>query len=285
MIAKRNAALIASGLVSLALFPLLACSSGASPAATDSQSAVTRSREAEPEGTLASASLSKQDSGEKEGKQERGDDGKKKRKKRKQENGSDEKQAPNPLKRIHKFIGSANVDKTKADWRTHLPKPPKLPFGKKQVVKWNLATSEGLIVVQLMPDVAPMHVSSTMYLTELGFYDGLTFHRVIPGFMAQGGDPLGTGSGSPGYEYGGEFSKRVRFDRPGLLAMANRGPNTDGSQFFLTLQPTSWLNDKHTIFGEVVEGMDVLKKLEAAGTESGRPTKKLTIDKATVTVE
>jgi cyclophilin family peptidyl-prolyl cis-trans isomerase len=96
---------------------------------------------------------------------------------------------------------------------------------------------QGPIDVKLLPDVTPMHASSTIYLTRLGYYDGLAFHRVIPGFMAQGGCPLGTGTGGPGYEYDGEFSPTVKHDKPGILSMANRGPGTDGSQFFLTFVP------------------------------------------------
>jgi len=148
-----------------------------------------------------------------------------------------------------------------------------------------LTTNKGTIKVRLLPDVAPMHVSSTIYLTRLGFYDGLPFHRVITGFMAQGGDPLGNGTGGPGYEYDGEFSPSVKHDKPGMLSMANRGPGTDGSQFFLTFVPTPWLDGKHSIFGEVTDGMDVLKKLEAAGSQSGRTSEPLSITKAEIAVE
>jgi cyclophilin family peptidyl-prolyl cis-trans isomerase len=129
-----------------------------------------------------------------------------------------------------------------------------------------------------------MHVTSFMYLTRLGFYDDLAFHRVITNFMAQGGDPAGNGTGGPGYEFDGEFSAGVRHDRPGLLSMANRGPGTDGSQFFLTFIPTPWLDGKHTIFGEVVEGMDVLQSLEAAGSPSGRTSQPLKMEKVTIEV-
>jgi len=115
-----------------------------------------------------------------------------------------------------------------------------------------------------------MHVTSFAYLIKVGFFDGLTFHRVITGFMAQGGCPLGSGSGGPGYQFDGEYSPAVKHNRGGLLSMANAGPGTDGSQFFLTFVPTPWLDGKHTIFGEVVEGMDVVKALEAVGSQSGR---------------
>jgi cyclophilin family peptidyl-prolyl cis-trans isomerase len=136
-----------------------------------------------------------------------------------------------------------------------------------------------------MPEAAPMHVSSTVYLTRVGFYDDLIFHRVIDGFMAQGGDPTGTGRGGPGYKYAGEFSGDLKHDKPGLLSMANAGPGTDGSQFFLTFVPTPWLDGRHTIFGEVVEGMDALQQLEAAGSQSGQTSERLTLDKAQILIE
>jgi len=186
---------------------------------------------------------------------------------------------------IDKFIADKKVDTAKSGWKTSLPKPPKVSFPAGKKYFWQLQTNKGAIKVQLKPDVAPMHVSSTIYLTKLGFYDGLPFHRVITGFMAQGGDPLGNGTGGPGYDYDGEFSPSVKHDKPGMLSMANRGPGTDGSQFFLTFVPTPWLDGKHSIFGEVVEGQDVLKKLEAAGSQSGKTSEPLAIDKATITVQ
>jgi peptidyl-prolyl cis-trans isomerase B (cyclophilin B) len=175
-----------------------------------------------------------------------------------------------------------DVDKSNPKWRTRLAKPPLETFeaGKSYFVR--METTKGPIKIKLLPDVAPMHVSSFLYLTRLGFYDGLSFHRVIPGFMAQGGCPAGTGTEGPGYQFGGEFSPKVKHDRGGLLSMANAGPGTDGSQFFLTFVPTPWLDGKHTIFGEVVEGMDTLQKLEAAGTQNGRPTEPLKMEKVSV---
>jgi cyclophilin family peptidyl-prolyl cis-trans isomerase len=130
-----------------------------------------------------------------------------------------------------------------------------------------------------------MHVSSTIYLARLGFYDGVIFHRVITGFMAQGGDPLGQGTGGPGYDYDGEFSNSARHDRPGLLSMANAGPGTDGSQFFLTFVPTPHLDDKHTIFGEVVEGMETVQQLEKGGSSSGRTSAELLMNTTTISLE
>ena len=188
------------------------------------------------------------------------------------------------VQKIDAFIAAQSIDKSANNWKQKLPKPPKQSFtqGKKYI--WKLQTTEGDIDIQLLPKVAPMHVSSTVYLTRLGFYDNIVFHRVIKGFMAQGGDPTGTGRSGPGYNYNGEFSSTVRRDKPGLLSMANAGPGTDGSQFFLTFIPTNWLDDKHTIFGEVVQGMDVVKRLESFGSKSGRTSKKLEIIKASIEV-
>ena len=148
-----------------------------------------------------------------------------------------------------------------------------------------METNKGPIKIELLPDVAPMHVTSFIYLARMGFYDGLAFHRVITGFMAQGGCPLGTGTGGPGYKYDGEFSPSVKHDSGGLLSMANAGPNTDGSQFFLTFVPTAWLDGKHTIYGKVVDGMDTLKKLEAAGSQSGKTSEPLEIERVTIQVD
>ena len=150
---------------------------------------------------------------------------------------------------------------------------------------WDLETNVGSLSVRLLSESAPMHVSSTIYLTRLGFYDGISFHRVITQFMAQGGCPLGTGTGGPGYQYAGEFGGSARHDRPGVLSMANAGPNTDGSQFFLTFVPTPWLDGNHTIFGEVVDGVETLQALEARGSQGGATTEPLEITKATIRVE
>ena len=186
---------------------------------------------------------------------------------------------------IDAFIGEAAIDRAKPRWKNGLPKPPQVEFDSDKTYFWYLDTNVGRIKVKLMPEVAPMHVSSTVYLTRLGFYDEVLFHRVIPRFMAQGGDPNGTGRGGPGYNYAGEFDPAVRHDRPGLLSMANAGPGTDGSQFFLTFVPTPHLDGKHTIFGEVVEGKDTLAALEARGSRGGRTQEKMVINKATVDVE
>jgi len=189
------------------------------------------------------------------------------------------------LKACDDFVAEKKIDTTKARWRTELPKPPKLPFDPGRTYYWKIETNVGAMKLKLMPDVAPMHASSTVFLARLGFYDGLKFHRVIEKFMAQGGCPLGIGTGGPGYKYDGEFDRNVRHDRPGLLSMANAGPGTDGSQFFITFVPTPHLDGKHTIFGEVTEGMDTLEALEQRGTRSGATSEPLVMKKTTIEVE
>jgi cyclophilin family peptidyl-prolyl cis-trans isomerase len=190
------------------------------------------------------------------------------------------------MRSIDLQVAKASVDKTKPGWRTNLTMPEVATFDPKHTYFAHVTTNKGPITIKFLPDVAPMHVTSFMYLTKLGFYDGLNFHRVIPGFMAQGGCPLGTGSGGPGYTFDGEFKPNVKHDKPGLLSMANTGrPKSDGSQFFLTFAPTPWLDGRHTIFGEIVEGMDTMKALEKAGTQGGAPTEPLKMEKVTLEVK
>ena len=177
---------------------------------------------------------------------------------------------------------AAPVDKSNPRWKQQLSKPELLDFKTGEQYFWDLETNMGNMSFLLYHQETPMHVSSTVYLTELGFYDGVPFHRVIPGFMAQGGDPTGTGMGGPGYQYDGEFPAGLSHDRAGLLSMANAGPGTDGSQFFITFVPTPFLDGKHTIFGEMVGGEQTLKALEERGSPGGRPTEKLEIIKATI---
>jgi cyclophilin family peptidyl-prolyl cis-trans isomerase len=122
-------------------------------------------------------------------------------------------------------------------------------------------TEKGDFEVELYADRAPLTVENFVNLARAGFYDGTTFHRVIRGFMAQGGDPTGTGTGGPGYQFGDEFHPSLRHDAAGVLSMANAGPGTNGSQFFITFGPTPHLDNKHTVFGRVTEGMDVVQSL------------------------
>jgi len=189
------------------------------------------------------------------------------------------------LSKADTFITKQTIDKTDPTWKTKLTKPPLLNFTQGKDYFWELETTQGNLTIKLLTDSAPMHVSSTIYLTQLGFYDDLIFHRVIPGFMAQSGDPKGTGSGNPGYQYDGEFNADVGHSEAGTLSMANAGPGTDGSQFFLTFKPTPFLNGKHTVFGKVVIDLEnSLNKIEALGSRSGRTQKTVKIIKATIRV-
>ena len=156
-------------------------------------------------------------------------------------------------------------------------------------------TSEGAFKVKLFDQEVPNTVANftglaegtkeftdpkTGQKTKRPFFDGLVFHRVIDGFMLQGGCPLGTGTGGPGYKFADEFNARLRHTKPGILSMANAGPNTNGSQFFVTLAATPWLDNKHSVFGEVVDGMDVVDKIGAVATSKpgDRPLKPITIN-------
>ena len=190
-----------------------------------------------------------------------------------------------PLQTIDTFIESENIDKSNPSWRLRVNRPPQAEFDPDKTYYWLLETNHGQIKLQLFAEAAPMHVSSTIYLTRIGFYDGLGFHRVIPGFMAQGGDPIGNGTGSPGYKYDGEFKEGVVHDGPGKLSMANSGPGTDGSQFFITFAETAYLDGKHTLFGEVVEGSATLREIESRGSRSGSPREPIEIRRATIVVE
>lgn len=139
--------------------------------------------------------------------------------------------------------------------------PPELTIDTSKIYVATLETEKGDITIQLFADRAPNTVNNFVFLAEQGFYNGTTFHRVLPGFMAQGGDPTGTGAGGPGYSFADEIDFNLFFDQAGYLAMANGGPDTNGSQFFITFGPATHLNGNHTIFGKVVEGMDVALSL------------------------
>lgn len=145
-------------------------------------------------------------------------------------------------------------------------------------------TSLGTIELELFPKIAPKACENFISLTKKGYYNGVIFHRVIKDFMIQGGDPKGTGTGGQstwGTAFEDEVTEEKTFDRKGLLAMANAGPSTNGSQFFITTTPTPWLNMKHTIFGEVVSGYDIVEKIQTSKTGPGdRPVEKITIIKA-----
>jgi len=161
-----------------------------------------------------------------------------------------------------------------------------------------LATTQGTVTVRLFPDQAPKTVRNFVELAEGGrewtnpktrattkdkLYDGTIFHRVIAGFMIQGGDPLGTGTGGPGYKFADEIHPDLRFDKPYLLAMANAGPGTNGSQFFITTVPTPHLNGKHTIFGEVIDGSDVVERISQVQTgRNDRPAQDVVLESVSI---
>jgi cyclophilin family peptidyl-prolyl cis-trans isomerase len=139
--------------------------------------------------------------------------------------------------------------------------PPEMTIDPAKQYEAVLQTEKGAIRIQLFADKAPKTVNNFVFLARQGYYDNVTFHRVLPDFMAQTGDPTGTGSGGPGYTFEDEFSPDLKHDSEGIVSMANAGPNTNGSQFFITYVPTPHLDNVHTVFGKVIEGMDVVKAL------------------------
>lgn len=149
--------------------------------------------------------------------------------------------------------------------------------------KIKFTTNKGVFVAEMFEDKAPLTTKNFIELVEKGFYNGIIFHRVIDGFMIQGGDPTGTGMGGPGYKIKDEFGEGLKHDDEGILSMANAGPNTGGSQFFITLAPTPWLNGHHAIFGKVVEGMDVVRLIGVVPTDfRDRPREAVTMEKVEV---
>lgn len=141
--------------------------------------------------------------------------------------------------------------------------PPAMQIDPKKQYKAKVETDKGTMVIELFADKTPMTVNNFVFLAREGYYDNVIFHRVIDNFMVQGGDPTGTGSGGPGYKFGDEFDASLKHDKQGVLSMANAGPGTNGSQFFITHGPTPHLNGKHSVFGQVVEGLDVLMSIPA----------------------
>ena len=145
-------------------------------------------------------------------------------------------------------------------------------------------TNLGTFTIELFEDRAPKTTKNFIDLAEKGFYDGIIFHRVIKDFMIQGGDPTGTGRGGPGYSIPDEFHPELKHAGPGILSMANAGPNTGGSQFFITLEATPWLDGKHAVFGAVTDGMDVVETIGTTSTARGdRPVEDVVMEAVTVT--
>lgn len=149
--------------------------------------------------------------------------------------------------------------------------------------KIKFTTNKGVFVAEMFEDKAPLTTKNFIELTEKGFYDGVIFHRVIEDFMIQGGDPTGTGMGGPGYKIKDEFGEGLKHDDEGILSMANAGPNTGGSQFFITLAPTTWLDGHHAIFGRIVEGMEVVRLIGVVPTDfRDRPKDPVIMEKVEV---
>ena len=158
---------------------------------------------------------------------------------------------------------------------------PATPPAKNRVAR--METNKGVIRIELFEDKAPITTKNFIDLATKGFYDGVIFHRVIDGFMIQGGDPTGTGRGGPGYKIPDEFHPDLKHDGAGILSMANAGPNTGGSQFFITLGPTPHLNNRHAVFGKVIEGLDVVKAIGKVSTNAAdRPLEDVVMKKVTV---
>ncbi len=176
--------------------------------------------------------------------------------------------------------GSKTVEKTEPT-KADTPLPPTDPNKKNSLAVFE--TSMGTFKVELFEDKAPRTAQNFISLVNKGFYNGLIFHRVIDGFMIQGGDPKGNGTGGPGYVIPDEFHKDLKHTGAGMLSMANAGPNTGGSQFFITLDATPWLDGKHAIFGKVVEGLDVVKAIGKVKTGAqDRPQTDVVMKKITI---
>lgn len=141
--------------------------------------------------------------------------------------------------------------------------PPEIALDPQKKYTAVLNTDKGEFTLELFATEAPNTVNNFVFLARQGFYDGTIFHRVIDDFMVQGGDPTGTGRGGPGYRFADEFHPSLKHDKPGVLSMANAGPNTNGSQFFITHVPTPWLDNKHAVFGQLVDGMDAFMSIPA----------------------
>lgn len=156
-------------------------------------------------------------------------------------------------------------------------------WGESMRPKATIETTNGTIVIELYNDEAPKTVANFIKLAKQGFYDGIIFHRVIPGFMIQTGDPTGTGTGGPGYTFDDEISPNLRHDGPGVVSMANSGPNTNGSQFFITLATTHWLDGRHAIFGHVIEGQVIVEQIGAVERNAqDRPVNDIVMKRVTI---
>ena len=168
--------------------------------------------------------------------------------------------------------------------RKEYSSPPDRIIDPTATYKAIIGTNLGSMTLELFAQDAPKTVNNFVFLAQEGYYDGIIFHRVIPDFMIQGGDPTGTGTSGPGYKFEDEIVSSLVFDSPGILAMANSGPNTNGSQFFITVEATPWLNGNHTIFGKVTDGYDVVNAISVVATAAGnRPLENVVIEGIEIT--
>ena len=161
------------------------------------------------------------------------------------------------------------------------PASPAMQIDPKKKYKAHMETDKGTMVIDLFAEKTPKTVNNFVFLSREGFYEGVIFHRVINNFMVQGGDPTGVGSGGPGYKFADEFHPSLKHDKQGILSMANAGPNTNGSQFFITHLPTSHLDNRHSVFGQVVDGLDVLMSIPARDP-GNRSAPAVTITRVTI---
>ena len=191
---------------------------------------------------------------------------------------------PSALEQVRDYIAQATesgeIVKTNEQWRLHLPRFPEVTF-RGDAIFVGLETNRGDAKIRFLSQGAPNHVANLMYLVELGFYDGVVFQYMLSGERVQTGCPIGDGRGTPGYTFAGEYGSGLKHDRAGLLSMANAGRNTDGCQFFITLGPMPWMDGRHTIFGEVVEGMETLHAIGKGGAPRlGIPRERIHIKRA-----
>jgi cyclophilin family peptidyl-prolyl cis-trans isomerase len=176
----------------------------------------------------------------------------------------------------------AEVPRLAGEEKPQFDKAPDTEIDQDATYTATMQTSCGTVEIELYAKETPVTVNSFVFLARQGFFDGLTFHRVVPGFVIQGGDPVGDGTGGPGYQFENEEVDGLDFDRAGLLAMANSGPDTNGSQFFITLAETPNLNEGYTMFGEVTDGMDAVDAIAALGSGDGPPSQPVYIEKVTI---
>ena len=191
------------------------------------------------------------------------------------------------VKAIDAQIAKNAVDKKDPAWKTKLKLPTLVKFDPAKSYYARMVTNKGTMLIKFKPDVAPFHVTNFIYLARQGFYDGTKFHRVMKGFMAQGGDPLGNGTGGPGYGFNLEVSPKALHNAPGVLSTANTGqPGSDGSQFFIMFNAYPQLDGHYSVFGQVEEGMETLKAIEAvANPGDGPPTEPVLLSKVTIEVK